>query len=52
MGRGDQFEKPKFTVPMPAGVKTWPLPTGGTPRVYCPLCDRPWEFCDCPEKKP
>jgi hypothetical protein len=47
MGAGDQHQKPRFTVPMPAGVSTWPLPTPRPPRAYCPLCDRPLNFCAC-----
>lgn len=49
MGRGDQFEKPSFTVPMPAGVD-WPF--GARPvREYCKTCGRPLEFCECPPPK-
>jgi len=47
MGLGDQFQRPSFTVPMPAGVTAWPLPAARPPRAYCPLCDRPLDFCDC-----
>lgn len=47
MGAGDRYQQPSFTVPMPAGVKTWPLPAPRPPRAYCPLCDRPIGFCDC-----
>jgi hypothetical protein len=50
MGRGDRYQQPSFTVPMPAGVTAWPL--GARPvRAYCPLCDRPLEFCDCTESQ-
>jgi hypothetical protein len=46
MGRGDRFQQPSFTVPMPPGVEAWPF--GARPvRAYCPLCDRPLDFCDC-----
>lgn len=46
MGAGDRYQQPSFTVPMPAGVTAWPLP-GRPVRAYCPLCDRPLEYCDC-----
>lgn len=47
MGAGDQYQKPRFTVPMPPAVKTWPFaPPMREVRAYCPLCDRPLEFCE------
>jgi hypothetical protein len=46
MGAGDQYQRPSFTVPMPAGATAWPLPARPL-RAYCPLCDRPLDFCDC-----
>lgn len=47
MGAGDQYQKPRFTVPMPPAVKTWPFSPRPV-RCFCPCCDRPREFCDCP----
>jgi len=47
MGRGDQFQMPKFTVPLPAAVQAWPFPEQ-VKQAYCPLCDRPTTFCECP----
>ena len=46
MGRGDRYQQASLTVPMPPGVTTWPFERRA-PRAYCPLCDRPLDYCDC-----
>jgi hypothetical protein len=51
MGAGDQYQKPRFTVPMPPAVKSWPF-SRRPARAYCPLCDKPLEFCDCAPAEP
>lgn len=46
MGRGDRFQQPSFTVPMPSEAKAWPFPPKPE-RPICSGCDRPIDFCEC-----
>lgn len=49
MGRGDQYQKPSFSVPM-AGKGDWPFAPKPV-RPHCEKCDRPADFCECPKEE-
>lgn len=50
MGQGDRFMQPSFSVPMPSGDVDWPMPSPDRTRRFCPTCDRPASWCECPTK--